>query len=181
MCINDVFKKKQVQLVRVSFKRMRKLFILMFIMNKKYILKNLQLAKPDHIEWIKQGHQLLKGVPQNTLKKPVQCTECGFGKWYYDEGYKLVNIPLLKDIEVLHQEIHKTYTVLYYVTFDRRIKPRATLISGGIEVPVNEKAFRQKKLKLLEKKTVSLVRALGDVEKKVHAMKDKDFESGWFV
>ena len=150
-------------------------------MNKKNILRNLQLAKPDHIEWIKQGHKLLQGAPQSALKKPVQCTECGFGKWYYDEGYKLVNIPQLKDIETLHQEIHKTYTVLYYITFDRRKKPRATLISGGIEVPVDEKAFRQKKLRQLEKKTVTLVRALADVEKKVNAMKDSDFQSGWFV
>ena len=153
----------------------------MRIMNKKHILKNLQLAKPDHIEWIKQGHQLLKGAPQNSLKKPVQCTDCGFGKWYYDEGYKLVNIPLLKDIEALHQEVHKTYTVLYYITFDRRKKSRSTLISGGVEVPVDEKAFRQKKLKQLEKKTITLVRALGDVEAKVQSMQDKDFESGWFV
>lgn len=150
-------------------------------MNKKYILKNLQLAKPDHIEWIKQGQNLLKGAPQKTLKKPVQCTDCGFGKWYYDQGYKLVNIPLLIEIEALHKEIHKTYTVLYYITFDRRIKPRTTLISGGIEVPVEEKAFQQKKLKQLEKKTITLIRAIGDVEKKVNAMSDRDFQSGWFI
>jgi len=150
-------------------------------MNKKYILKNLQLAKPDHMEWIKHGNGLLNGAPQQSLKNPVQCTDCGFGKWYYDEGYKLVNIPQLKDIEALHEEIHKAYTVLYYITFDRRTKPRATLISGGVEVPVDEKAFRMKKLKQLEKKTVAFVRALGDVEKKVDAMRDADFQSGWFV
>jgi len=150
-------------------------------MNKKYILKNLQLAKPDHIEWIKQGYGLLNGAPQNSLRKPMQCTECGFGKWYYDEGYKLVNIPQLKEIEALHEEIHKDYTVLYYITFDRRKQARATLISGGVEVPVDEKAFRQKKLKQLEKKTVKLIRALTDIEKKVNAMTESDFQSGWFI
>lgn len=158
----------------------QKLFIL-GKMNKKHILKSLQQAKPDHIEWIKQGHKILKGEPQNSLKKPVLCTDCGFGKWYYHEGYKLVNIPQLLEIEVLHKEIHKTYTILYYITFDRRIKPRTTLISGGIEVPVEETMFRQKKLKQLEKKTITLIRALGDIEKKVDAMKDNDFQSGWFV
>ena len=151
-------------------------------MNKNNILRNLQLAKPDHIEWIKQGQKLLEGSPQNALKIPIQCTDCGFGKWYYSEGYKLVNIPELKDIEKLHEEIHKTYTVLYFITFDRRKRPRTTLITdSGVEVPVEEKAFRLKKLKQLEKKTINLVRALGDVEKKVNTMTDRDFQSGWFV
>lgn len=152
------------------------------VMNKNNILRNLKLAKPDHIEWIKQGHKLLEGTPQNPIKKPIQCTDCGFGLWYYKEGYKLVNIPLLSEIEQLHEEIHKTYTILYYITFDRRKKPRATLITGnGVEVPVEEKAFRQKKLKQLEKKTITLIRALGEVEKKVSTMTEKDFQSGWFV
>ena len=150
-------------------------------MNKNSILLNLQLAKPDHIELIKNGHRLLDGAPQSSLKKPIQCTDCGFGKWYYQEGYKLVNIPLLRDIEKLHEEIHKAYTVLYYITFDRRNKPRATLISGGVEVPVEESAFRKRKLKQLEKKTISLIRHLDDVEQKVSLMTDRDFQSGWFV
>jgi hypothetical protein len=149
-------------------------------MNKRFILKNLELAKPDHIEWIKQGHKLLQGAPQAQLKKPVSCTECGFGKWYYNEGYKLVNIPKLQELEKLHKEIHKTYIALYYMTFDRRKKPRSTIISAGVEVPVEEKAFRQRKLKQLEKKTITLVRELSEVEKKVGAMTTQDFESGWF-
>lgn len=150
-------------------------------MNKNNILRNLRLAKPDHVTWIKDGHELLNGAAQNTLRKPMQCTECGFGKWYYQEGYKLVNIPELKDIEKLHEEIHKTYTIIYYITFDRRNKPRTTLISGGVEVPVEEKSFRQKKLKQLEKKTITMIRSLADVEKKVSAMTDKDFQNGWLV
>ncbi len=149
-------------------------------MNKKNILKNLHAAKPDHIEWIKQGYKLLQGVPQTELKKPVTCTECGFGQWYYEEGYKLVNIPQLLDLEKLHKEIHKTYTALYYITFDRRRKPRSTVITEGVEVPVVEKAFRQKKLKQLEKQTITMIRALGNIEKKVDTMQDRDLESGWF-
>jgi len=149
-------------------------------MNKNNILRNLQLAKPDHIELIKQGQKLLEGEAQEKLKKPVPCTDCGFGKWYYEEGYKLVNIPQLKALETLHQEIHKDYTALYYITFDRRIKPRSTIISGGVEVPVEEKAFRNKKLMQLQKKTVKMVRAIGNIEQKVTSMTDQDFESGWF-
>jgi len=150
-------------------------------MNKRHILKNLQSAKPEHIEWIRQGHKLLEGVSQDNIEKPVECTDCGFGKWYYDEGFKLVNIPQLKDLVELHEEIHKTYTALYYITFDRRKKARTTIISGGVEVPVEEKGFRQTKLKQLENKTVRMVLALKSIEKKVDAMTDKDFESGWFL
>ena len=150
-------------------------------MNKITILRNIQQAKTDHIEWIKQGHKLLKGLPQNQLRKPVECNACDFDKWYHEEGFKLINIPQLKDIDSLHQEIHKTYTALYYITFDRRKTSRATLISGDIEVPVREKEFRQKKLKQLEKKTVNMILSLNSIEKLIRAMKDKDFESGWFV
>ena len=150
-------------------------------MDKSSILKRLEQAKPEHIEWIKQGHKLLQGAPQEQLKKPVDCNDCSFGEWYNKEGFKLVNIPQLKDLEALHQEIHKTYTALYYITFDRRKKPRTTIIRGDVEVPIVEKAFREKKLKQLEKKTVTMIRSLNDVEKKVASMKEKDFESGWFV
>ena len=149
-------------------------------MNKRHILQNIQSAKPEHIEWIKQGHKIMEGVSQGDLKKPVACTDCGFGKWYQDEGFKLVNIPQLKALEALHEDIHKTYTALYYMTFDRRKKPRSTILSGGVEIPVEEKAFRHKKLKQLEKKTVKMVLELNNIEKKVNAMADKDFDSVWF-
>lgn len=149
-------------------------------MNKNNILKKIQYAKPDHIELIKEGHRLLQGAPQEQLLKPEACNECAFGKWYYQEGYKLVNIPQLKELEILHKEIHSIYTVLYYVTFDRRVKARTSVISGGFEVPIEEKAFRQKKLKQLEKQTVTMIRSLDKIEMKVASMNDQDFKSGWF-
>ncbi len=150
-------------------------------MNKHRILKTIQQAKPEHMEWIKQGHKILQGETQDHLKKPVECTACHFGRWYYQEGNKLVNIPQLIELEALHKEIHQSYTALYYMTFDRRKKARATIITANEEIPVDEKHFRQKKLRQLEKKTVKMVLALGVIEKKVAAMQDKDFESGWFI
>lgn len=150
-------------------------------MNKSHIKKVIQKAKPEHIEWIKQAHQILNGTPQEQLKKPLECTACEFGKWYYDEGLKLVNIPQLIALEKLHKDIHQTYTALYYMTFDRRQQARSTLITANEEVPVDEKNFREKKLKQLEKKTVKMILALGNIEKKVDAMNDQDFQSGWFI
>ncbi len=150
-------------------------------MNKNQIIKILRQAKPDHIEWITEGHKLLKGLPQDKISKPIQCADCAFSKWYQEKGFKLVDIPQLKALEALHNDIHNNYTALYYITFDRRKKARTTLITGGVELPVDETPFRQKKLKELEKKTVTMIRALSTIEKKVDAMKDQDFENGWLI
>ena len=150
------------------------------MMNKEVILKNLKFAQPDHIDWIKQGHKLLNGTTQEELRKPVTCSECGFGKWYLSEGHKLVNLPELKELEDLHKEVHTLYTEMYYITFDRRKVARSTIISGGVEIPVEELAFRTKKIKVLEKKSVMLIRKLSAIEKKVATMQSKEFESIWF-
>ena len=110
-------------------------------MNKNQIITILQKSKPDHIELIKQAHKLLANHPQDQIKKPVTCDACLLGKWHAKEGYKLVNIPQLNNLEALHKDVHNLYTALYYTTFDRRTKPRATVISGGVEIPVVEKSF----------------------------------------
>lgn len=148
-------------------------------MNKKQIITILQQAKPDHMEWVKQGYKLLDGQPQSQINKPESNTDCLFGRWYEKEGFKLVNIPELKNIEVLHKEIHTIYTALYYITFDRRKVPRSTIISAGVEVPVEEMEFRSRKLQLLKKKTVTLVRRLDLIEKKVAVITEQDFDSPW--
>ncbi len=148
-------------------------------MNKNQIITILQKSKPDHIELIKQAHKLLANHPQDKIKKPVTCDACLLGKWHAKEGYKLVNIPQLTNLEALHKDVHNLYTALYYTTFDRRTKPRATVISAGVEIPVVEKKFRDKKLKQLEKKTVTLVRSLESIEKKVANMPEQDFSSPW--
>jgi hypothetical protein len=150
-------------------------------MNKSTIIKNLKQAKPEHIEWIKQGNKLIQGLPQNEIHRPIDCSDCSFTLWYEEEGHKLVNIPQLKALEALHQDIHKTYTAIYYITFDRRQNPRTTLITEGGEVPVDERPFRDKKLKELEKKTVTMIRSLNEIEKKVEAMTEQDFNNGWLT
>lgn len=151
------------------------------IMNKTKVINVLKQAKPEHIEWVKQGYKLLKGIPQEQIKKPVDCAACNFSQWYQEEGFKLVDIPQLKSLEKLHQEIHSTYTSLYYITFDRRKKARSTLISNGVEVPVDETQFRQKKLNELMKKTTTMINTLSLIERKVDAMRDQDFQNGWLM
>lgn len=150
-------------------------------MDKVQIIKQLHQARPEHVLWVKEGRKLIKGLPEEQIKKPQQCDACSFTLWYEKEGHKLVNIPQLKDLLELHYEIHSAYTSLYYTTFDRRTKARATIISGDVETPIDEMPFRRNKQKTLETKTIKFLKYLILIEKKVEAMEEEVFENGWLV
>ena len=151
-------------------------------MNKAEIIKIMQQSATEHIDWVRQGRMLLKGFPEDQIKKPSECEGDNFGHWYFGEGHKLVNIPQLEKLNTLHQEISKTYTALYFMTFDRRLKARSTLITADdIEVPVVEIKFREKKLKDLEDTIKKMLLGLKQVENKVIEMEDINFDSVWFA
>ena len=150
-------------------------------MNKRHIISQLQKAKTEHIEWVRHARALLKDLPQHKIKKPIGFSACDFGQWFYEEGHRLINIPQLEELEELHRDIHHLYTALYYITFDRRKVARATIISAGVEVPIEEKAFRLEKLKRLEEETVRMIRLLAVIAKAVATMKERDFKNGWLV
>jgi len=118
-------------------------------MNKTQIIKHLHQARPEHVLWVKEGRKLVKGLPEKQIRKPLSCDACNFTRWYETEGYKLVNIPQLVTIQELHHEIHSAYTALYFITFDRRAKARATIISGDVEIPIDEMPFRPRRAQLL--------------------------------
>ena len=150
-------------------------------MNKEEIIKHLHQARPEHVKWVQEGRKLVKGISEEQAKKPQQCTACNFTLWYESEGYKLVNVPELVQLQELHHEIHSAYTALYYTTFDRRKKARSTIISGGVETPIDELPFRRKKQKILERKTIKFLKALLIIENKVSAMEEEVFDNGWLV
>ena len=150
-------------------------------MKKAQIIKHLHQARPEHVLWVKEGRKVVKGLPEDQIRKPQQCDACNFTRWYEAEGHKLVNIPQLKTVQELHQEIHSAYTSLYFTTFDRRTKARATIISGGVEIPIDELPFRRKKLKVLETKTIKLLKSLLLIEKQVEEMQEEVFENGWLA
>ncbi len=150
-------------------------------MNKVEIIKHLHQARPEHVFWVKEGRKLVQGLPEDQIHKPQQCDACNFSRWYESEGHKLVNIPELKTAQDLHQEIHIAYTSLYFTTFDRRTKARATIISGGVETPIDETPFRRKKQKILEAKTIKMLKLLIVIERKVELLEEEVFENGWLV
>lgn len=150
-------------------------------MNKAEIIKHLHQARPEHVFWVKEGRKLVTGLAEDQIQKPQKCDACNFTHWYKSEGHKLVNIPELKVVQDLHEEIHIAYTSLYFTTFDRRTKARATIISGGVETPIDEMPFRRKKQKVLEAKTIKMLKLLIIIERKVEAMEENVFENGWLV
>lgn len=150
-------------------------------MNKTDIIQQLHKARPEHVFWVKEGRKIVKGLPESQIHRPQQCDACNFTLWYESEGHKLVNIPQLKTIQAIHKEIHSAYTSLYFTTFDRRTKARATIISGDVEIPIDETPFRRKKLKVLEAKTIKYLKALIMIERLVESMQEEDFENGWLV
>lgn len=150
-------------------------------MNKAEITKILQQARPQHIDWVRQGRYLVKGLAQSKIKKPQDCEALVFGQWYTNDGYKLVNIPQLEKLHELHLDAAKAYTALYYMTFDRRKLARSTLIlADDIEVPVEERNFRQQKLNILEEKIKKFLSAIPRVEAKVNTLEEETFDSVWF-
>ncbi|MGK0271841.1 MAG: hypothetical protein ACI88H_002507 [Cocleimonas sp.] len=150
-------------------------------MNKAQIIKHLHQARPEHVLWVKEGRKLVKGIAEDQIIKPQQCAACNFTRWYETEGHKLVNVPQLRDLQELHHDIHSAYTSLYFTTFDRRTKARATIISGDVEIPIDEMPFRRKKLNILEKKTIKFLKSLLTIEKQVEAMEEEVFDNGWLV
>ncbi len=151
-------------------------------MNKVEIIKILKQARPQHLDWVRQGRYLVKGLPEDKIKKPQDCEALAFGKWYAEEGYKLVNIPQLEKLNESHLEAGKAYTALYYMTFDRRKQARSTLIlANDIEVPVEEKKFRQQKLDILEDKVKQILQGIQRVEAQVNSIEEETFDSVWFA
>jgi len=151
-------------------------------MKKAEIIKILQQTVPEQIDWVRQGRMLVKGIPEDQIKKPNDCDGNNFTDWYKSEGYKLVNIPQLEALNALSQENSKLYTALYYMTFDRRKKARSTLIlAGEVEVPVEEIKFRQKKLNDLESNIKKMLQGVKAVENFVSQMDEMNFDSVWFA
>ncbi|MEE9444440.1 MAG: hypothetical protein V3V19_02105 [Cocleimonas sp.] len=151
-------------------------------MDKNKIIKIVKRATSEHVDWVRQGRMLVKGVAEDKIKTPQDCKGRNFGTWYTSEGYKLVNIPELEQLNTLNQEISKVYTALYYMTFDRRKKARSTLITADeVEVPLEEKQFRQQKLKDLEEKIILMIKGLKKVESTVTHIEEKTFDSVWLA
>jgi methyl-accepting chemotaxis protein len=70
---------------------------------------DLSVAKAAHLAWKGRLRAYLDGEGSLSEKEAVSHHDCVFGKWYYSEGVKNYgNIPVLKQIEAPHAELHST-------------------------------------------------------------------------
>ena len=75
---------------------------------------NLAQKEIDHLNWANQVNALLVDDAVTELHVQTDHHKCGFGKWLYGEGRKHAEelvpslAPMLKAIEVPHQNLHKS-------------------------------------------------------------------------
>jgi len=96
-------------------------------MTKEEIIEKLQKAKFADLQWIDKAKNLIAGTKNDLGVLPVETHESEFGKWFYNEGQKLKklsNNPLecMKNIEILHQQLHDRYYEIYYIYFSEEKK-----------------------------------------------------------
>ncbi|WP_428606076.1 methyl-accepting chemotaxis protein [Sedimenticola sp.] len=70
---------------------------------------DLSVAKAAHLAWKGRLRAYLDGEGMLTKQEAVSHHDCIFGKWYYTEGLKNYGqLPVMKQIEAPHQELHQT-------------------------------------------------------------------------
>lgn len=70
---------------------------------------DLSVAKAAHLAWKGRLRAFLDGEGMLSEKEAVSHHDCVFGKWYYADGLKSYgHLPVLKQIETPHAELHQT-------------------------------------------------------------------------
>jgi methyl-accepting chemotaxis protein len=62
--------------------------------------------KQQHLAWFQR---VLEGIqsPETLAKTDVsKATECFFGKWFYGDGKRFESLPVYREIEKVHNEVH---------------------------------------------------------------------------
>ena len=86
-------------------------------MDKKNVVDTLRSAALAHKKWTANAHALINGIPLDKAQVPVNSTECEFGKWYYSDGQDLRDLPGFREVEDLHDRLHKTYMEIFVLLF----------------------------------------------------------------
>jgi hypothetical protein len=151
-------------------------------MNKLAIINRLRDSKKAHIAWVSHAHTLVEGLTVDEEKVPVHGTECGFGCWYYGEGQALSQLPIFRDIEEPHLELHDLYLQIYKHVQVRKQEDDSSMLGrlfGSNKELVAKKAAAEAhismlfmRLKVISKQIASQLDSLAD---SIVAMDDADF------
>lgn len=144
---------------------------------KSEIVQALKAVKRSHLKWVVHASKLLDDIDESQAVKPLLCTQCDFGEWYYSVGCKINNLPGMKRLEHYHEDFHDAYKALYFAKFDRRVSqgPRK-LFSKKYHVPITPTSSLEDKFELLKVRYDVLYKETRALEKIVSVMNEKLFD-----
>jgi hypothetical protein len=147
-------------------------------MNKNEVIATLKGAVLSHKKWVADARALIEGVPLEKDKVPVNPTECAFGQWYYSFGQNLREVPGFNAIEESHNNLHKTYMEIFAILFGEGSEPSffSRLIGRSHKIIAANREEAMKKYSTLEQQSKQITNQLGQLEKIITAMSDKQFE-----
>ncbi|WP_346391922.1 CZB domain-containing protein [Sulfurimonas sp. NWX79] len=154
-------------------------------MKKEEIIEKLQKAKLSDLQWIDRVKNLIAGTKNDTGIPPVKAKESEFGKWFYNEGQKLKrlsNNPLecMKNIEVLHEQLHKKYLGIYHIYFAEEKKAgffSKLLGAKRQELSEEEKNAVDNLLRSMENDAKEFVREVERLERRLEAVAQEKIDS----
>ena len=153
-------------------------------MNKAELVSALHDAKDAHKKWVDNAHALIQGTILDKSQVPVMATDCKFGKWYYIQGQTLKRITYFKEIEALHNEVHKTYMDIFAILFAEKQQALVmnSRILGKLFGQAHNKSDDDQKLameryKILDHQSQQMIKKLDQLEKLVSAMSEEQLES----
>lgn len=153
-------------------------------MNKTELVSTINAAKDAHKKWVNNAHALIEGTILDKTLVPVMATECKFGKWYYARGQMLKRITYFKEIEALHNDLHKTYMDIFAILFSE--KQQALVMNSSIlgklfghahNKSEDDKQLAIGKYQILDRQSQQMIKKLDQLEKLVSAMSDDQLES----
>jgi len=149
-------------------------------MNKAETLEHLHGAKKAHIKWVQRAKALIEGLPIEKDAIPVDCTECKFGQWFYEEGQNLNAIPgmdCLDEIESLHFNLHDMYMKIFKVYFGEMNRSFfSKLFNMKKKVSDNDKAIAREYYEQLLAISQQLIEVINRLERRLHAMNSDVFK-----
>ena len=148
-------------------------------MDKEKILRIVKNAQSDINHMLENVKLIHDGVGLQFKSIPKDPKECEFGKWFYTEGQKLKtlsNNPMecLQNIELLHQEFHKTYYEI--IELFEKSQPKGGLLkmfSKKQELPKEE---MEQLLQKLEHSHEKLLGELVKMERRIQATPQEKFD-----
>lgn len=145
-------------------------------MDKHDVVDTLRSAALAHKKWTANALALIEGVPLDKAQVPVNSTECEFGKWYYSDGQNLRDLPGFKEIEEMHDGLHKTYMEIFVLLFgevENKTSFFGRLFGRSHKVANANREAAMKKYHILENRSDTIIKQLVQLERVVMAMGDE--------